>query len=285
MKIRPFLATVGAMTAVILVATPVSAFAPCYNYGTRDVPGGAVAGGARYGIVTRYAPAGQSIKGYVPACSTGVPWSLKNGVRGFLTAGHCLPSKGPGGAQIIRGVKQSSWTPGAPLGTRGAGMTTYKERQGTMPGKVGDIAFVPSKLPVQNYVFTGGPGSKSLTRITSWTSKATSTYTLCFSGYGSGSHCGLKQGKKTSFGDSDTGDKITGVAEAYYGWGRPGQTCGDDGDSGGVVYRMSPDGRSAYVVGILSGSSGGRAASFGCSMFYTPLGAAVKQFGGGPIIS
>ena len=74
MKIRPLVVTVGALTAVILVANPVSAYAPCYDYGTRDVPAGAIAGGARFASVVDYQPIGKSTNGgSLSACSTGVP--------------------------------------------------------------------------------------------------------------------------------------------------------------------------------------------------------------------
>ena len=54
---------------------------------------------------------------------------------------------------------------------------------------------------------------------------------------------------------------------------------------------MSPDGRFASVVGIMSGVSrsydhGTKDVDWsrGCSVYYTPLGAAQAQFGGSPII-
>jgi hypothetical protein len=283
MKIRLMVAAGAATLLAALVAAPVNvASAVSYNYGSRDIPLGAVAGGARIGVETSWAAVGLPSKALPAQCSTGVPWRLANGTRGFLTAGHCLPANGRDKAQIIRTVSSTSWTPGPTLGQRASGMTSINA-SGTIRGKVGDIAFVPSELPVGNYLFTGGPGSRSLTRITSWTSKATPGYLLCFSGFRTGSRCGLKQGKKTSYRDG--AGTFTGIAEAYYGVGSPSQRCPQPGDSGGVVYRMSPDGRSAYVVGIVSGAFRNGFWSLGCNMLYTPLGAAQKQFGGGPIIS
>ena len=285
MKIRSLVAAVGVTLLATLAAAPASvAVSPFHDYGTRATPGGAVAGGARFAAVPRFSASGRSSKTPRVECSTGVPWRLANGVRGFLTAGQCLPAKVRSGAQIIRSKSMSSWTPGAGLGVVSPGMTTA-DAKGTIPRKVGDLAFVPSRLPIQNYLFTGGPTSSARTPITSWASKARpGYYTLCFSGAQSGIQCGLTQGKGTSYVKSylRSSQKYTGLAEAHYDWRDPDHSCPRSGDTGGAVYRMSPDGRSAYVMGIISGSQN---TFFGCSMFYTPLSAAVSQFHGGPIIS
>lgn len=283
MKTRTF-AAAGALVLAALTAVPTSgASAVSYNYGSRDTPLGAVAGGARFGAVVGYQPVGRSTKASMDPCSTGVPWRLANGTRGFLTAGHCLPSNGPGATQMVRSRSGALWVPGPPLGIRKAGMTTTNWGAGTIPGKIGDLAFVPSMLPVGNYLFDGAPSTRSLLRISSWTSKAAAGSVLCFSGHRTGSRCGLRPGNVTSY--RSRGGTFTGMAEAVYGWGSPSQSCGDGGDSGGAVYRMSPDRRSAYVVGIISGARTQALRSMGCSLYYTPLGAAQKQFGGAPITS
>jgi|GEM_PF-4335607 len=282
MKIRPLVAACAATLLATLVTAPVNvASAVSYNYGTRATPVSAIAGGARFGGVNTFAPVGRPSTDLPAICSTGVPWRLANGTRGFLTAGHCLPLNGRSGAQIIRGISGSSWTAGARLGSRPNSLVTANER-GTMIGETGDLAFVPSLLPVGPYLFNGGPTSTSVTRISSWTSKATEG-TLCFSGYRTGSRCGFKIGPKTSYRDGAR--TYHGLNEAYLGRGAPIQRCPQKGDSGGAVYRLSNDKKTVIVVGIISGSWTNGVAALGCYMLYTPLGAAQKQFGGGPIIS
>lgn len=287
MKIRPLVAVVGVTSLAALVSVPIhfaSAAAP--NYGNRDQAVSAVAGGGRMGIVLHYAPVNKPSRSNVNMCSIGVPWRLANGTRGFLTSGQCLSLDHPVGTQVVKARSGRTWTPGPILGTRPNNMTTVNEG-GTLARTGGDLAFVPSRLPIGNSLFIGGPGSGSRLPITSWASKATGTYTLCFSGFESGSRCGLAQSKATSYKGENEGSVYTQIAEAKFGRGRPGQTCGEAGDRGGVVYRMDPKKPVAYVVGILSGSNGTKYTNWisGCSMYYTPLGVAQKQFGGGPITS
>jgi hypothetical protein len=278
MKIRSLVA-VG-MTLLVTSAAGPNASAVSYNFGSRPVPA-SIAGGARYAAVVKYQPVGKSTSVSTYLCSTGVPWRLANGTRGFLTAGHCLPANNRTGAQVITTASKLPWTAGAPIGARSPSGTTVNA-SGTIAGAVGDLAFVPTKGHVGNYVFTGGPTSRSLAKITSWGSRTTPGYTLCFSGFTTGSRCGLKQGKVTSYQDGNR--RFTGLAEVYLGLGSPSQRCSQGGDSGGVVYRVGPGGV-AYVYGIISGSGRKATWALGCSLYYTPLAAATAKFGGGPIIS
>ena len=93
-------------------------------------------------------------------CTTGVPWQLADGTRGFLTAGHCQPSNDHMGTQFIgtrAGLFFGTWSvAGAPLGIRRAGMTTFSKGEGTISDMVGDVAFVESLLPVENVVSPEG---------------------------------------------------------------------------------------------------------------------------------
>ena len=263
--------------------TPLNgASAATVNFGNRNVPGPAIAGGARFATVSQFYPQGKAVKTRAGdgKCSMGVPWRLANGTRGFLTAGHCLSDRN--GAQILKSpLGATNWTLGAPIGIRSPKNGTTYGPKGTLPGTTGDIAFVASSLPIYNQVFVGGPGSTSRLRITSWTSRGgTPGDRLCFSGYASGSVCGLQVGTDKSYRSGNA--LVTGIAEAYQTWG---SNCPTGGDSGGTVFRMQPNGNTVVAVGIVSGSGFSWGGINGCSLYYTPLSAAVSRFGGGPITS
>lgn len=252
---------------------------PSVSYGSRAIRGGVIAGGARIAVVAHYYPADKVVKGRAGegTCSTGIPWRLANGTRGFLTAGHCVANVG--GTQLLRSpLSAARWTTGSPLGGR---MGVSVGPTGTLPGKSGDIAFVQAKwLPISNQVFVGGQDTRSRLPITTWTSTGGhGADRLCFSGYTSGTVCGLKVGKVTSHNVG--GFQVRGAAEAYQSFGNG---CPSSGDSGGAVYRVLKDGR-LVAVGVVSGDGHTWGGLGGCSMYYTPLSAAVKLVGGGPILS
>ena len=283
MKARMLAAAgIGLAFLSAITMTSLSAASAATNFGNQNVPGPYLAGGARYSSVQSFYPAGKPIRATFPVylCSTGIPWRLNNGTRGFLTAGHCPPSPRTS-AQVFVGTFGSNRLFGAPIGTGAASWTTTNSK-GTIPGKSGDIAFIASRMPVYGKVFVGAPGSTSLLPITSWTSTGgRGGDKLCYSGMSSGSKCDFKVGKQTTW--SDNGAKMTGLAEGYKSFG---SACPVPGDSGGAVFRMQKDGKSVVAVGILSGGNvPGYGGVFGCHMLYTNLGTAQKHFGGGPILN
>ena len=140
MKVSRLFAAVGATLLVTLVA--MDANAVCYNYGNRNAPVGAVAGGTRFAAVVDYQPVGKSTRASASVCSTGVPWRLNDGTRGFMTAGHCLPKYQRARAQVFQSSALSSpWVAGKVLGGRLNNWTTT-DAYGTIPRMAGDIAFV-----------------------------------------------------------------------------------------------------------------------------------------------
>ena len=288
MKARMFAAAgMGLVLLSAISLTPINAASAepaTVSFGSRTYPGNALAGGSRFSGVSQFYPQGKVVK-VRPTdtqCSVGVPWRLANGTRGFLTAGHCV-SHGTL-AQLLKSSPQSSLvtaTFGARVGSRSPKNGTTFGPHGTLPGTSGDLGFVASSIPVYNHVWVGPPHWTNRLQIKSWTSRGgTPGDHLCYSGFTSGSICEFKVGSAvTSYRDSYTGAVVTGVAQAIQ---TSGQGCGAGGDSGGIVFRMQSTGNTVVAVGILSG---GGPKVVGCSMFYTPLSAAVARFGGGPIIS
>ncbi|HVT21345.1 MAG TPA: S1 family peptidase [Mycobacteriales bacterium] len=194
--------------------------------------------------------------------------SVRTGSRGALTAGHCVAMLDGGPAYRVhqtRSLPPDGTAPGDRLGK----VTRTK----FVLGPQGDSAYVALRAgrTARPLLFTGGADSRSAIPVAGVKSPRTGMQ-ICYSGAATGEHCGF-----TVRGGSQTVSFKSGHDRVTIGheWHADGAACTSrKGDSGSPVYTY--DGGVAYAVGILSG---GQVRPGRCPFYFTPVRAALREFG------
>jgi len=202
------------------------------------------------------------------ACTSAFIWNINSTTKGMLTAGHCIPDggtvKSPGG--VVMGTVATDGSADSYSGTTGShyfkGSTTYR----------GDLALVTMTASVQvpPRTFTGNSSSNTSVLVGEmWSRTPAVGDQYCTGGAVSGELCGWTI---TTVGTDYT------VQNGYYGnvytvtsrhvtAGTKAGSCAQNGDSGGPVYTVRPDGEIAAKGVINSGGTSGST----CTSLFTDI--------------
>lgn len=197
-------------------------------------------------------------------CTLGPAWVLDDGSTGMVTAGHCAPGDAivyeEGGVNpigvflpnVLEQVDMSFVVPSGPY-----------EASPSVAILTGDTT-LGQRLPVVSH---GPPTPGSL---------------ICVMGATSGVTCGWSPDGGERINDLRQGTSVETLTLV----GR-GSTCTDNGDSGGPVFSLEPDG--ARMLGIVSASSFwapmGPLLPTVCEVLYTSTERMTTMLGGAPMLA